>query len=92
MARTLSMPSVRKRLQTAGFPMEAVIEQHRGQIEIGYLDPEQGRVDISDYDRTDQAATVAGELLGWGGFRTGYGTWVLKANYQYNPLVAANID
>lgn len=72
--------------------MSAVVEQRRGQIEIGFLDLEQGRVDISDYDRTNQAATVAGELLGWGGYKTGYGTWVLKANYRRNPLVAANID
>lgn len=72
--------------------MEAIVEQSRGQIEIGFLDLEQGQVDISDYDRTNQAATVAEELLGWGGYRTGYGTWVLKASYRYNPLVAANID
>jgi hypothetical protein len=90
--RTLSIPSVRKLLKMAGFDLEAIVEQNRGQIEIGYLNMEEGRVDPDDYTRTEQAATVAGELLGWGGYRTGYGTYILKKDYRYNPLVAANID
>jgi hypothetical protein len=90
--RTPSTTTVLKRLREAGFNMDAIVEQGRGRIEIGYIDPEQGRVDISDFERTEQAAEVAGELLDWGGYRTGYGTYVLKANYVRNPLVAANID
>ena len=27
-----------------------------------------------------------------GGFRTGYGSWVIRSGYQSNPLVSANID
>lgn len=92
MTRTRSIPSVRKLLKEAGFAMEAIVDQGRGRIEIGFLDLEQGRVDISDYDRTDQAATVAEELLGWRGYRTGYGTWILQANFRRNPLIAQNID
>ena len=37
MTRTLSKPSVLKRLRNAGFDMDAILEQNRGEIEIGHI-------------------------------------------------------
>lgn len=96
MTRTPSTRTVLKTLRAAGFNMAAIVEQGRGRIEVGFIDEAEGRVLVEDYDRTEQAATVAGELLGWGGYRTGYGTWVLSAGYRYDDptreLVRQNID
>lgn len=80
MNRTPSKQSVLKLLRDAGFPMEAVIEMGRGRIEIGYLTD--AKVEPADRERTAQATTVAEELLGWGGYCTGYGSWVLRHDYE----------
>ena len=94
MTRTPSTSTVLKTLRQAGFSMDAIIEQGRGSIEIGYLTD--GVVTLADRDRTEQAATVALELLGWGGYCTGYGAWVLRFDYRYNncsrELALQNID
>lgn len=83
-----------KTLREAGFDLAAIVEQSRGRIEIGYLTD--GVVEPQDRERTEQAATVAEELLGWGGYRTGYGSWVLSAAYRYDDatreLIRQNID
>lgn len=80
MSRIPSKPSVCKILREAGFQMDAIIEQGRGRIEIGYLTD--GVVKLADVERTEQSAIVAEELLGWGGYRTGYGSWVLTYGYE----------
>lgn len=94
MTRTPSTASVRKTLKAAGFDLAAVIEQGRGRVEIGYLSD--GVVALADRERTEQAATVAGELLGWGGYATGYGSWVLSAAFREGDpsreLARQNID
>jgi len=89
MTRTLSKPSVLKTLREAAFNMDAIIEQGRGWIEVGFLNDEGV---AADYEANESAGFFASEFLGWGGYRTGYGTWILKHNYQRNELVAANID
>ena len=96
MTRTPSTRTVLATLRNAGFDLAAVIEQSRGEIEIGFISQESGRVELADRERTEQAATVAEELLGWGGYGTGYGTWVLRADYRYDDcsreLARNNID
>jgi hypothetical protein len=96
MARIPSTASVLKTLRAAGFPMAAIVEQSRGRIEIGYIDAAEGIVQLADRERTYQAATVAEELLGWGGYGTGYGTWILRASNGADDcsrqLAQQNID
>jgi hypothetical protein len=94
MTRTPSTRTVLKTLRQSGFDMTAIVEQGRGSIEIGYLTD--GRVQCEDRQRTEQAATVAEELLGWGGYRTGYGSYWLEAGYRYDDttreLIRNNMD
>lgn len=94
MSRLPSTRTVRKLLREAGFNMDAIIEQGRGSIEIGYLTD--GRVSWADRERTHQAAEVASELLGWGWWGTGYGSCVVDASYRYDDptreLIRNNID
>jgi hypothetical protein len=94
MTRTPSTRTVFKTLRDAGFPMDAIIEQGRGRIEIGYLTD--GCVALADRERTEQAAVVAAELLGWGGYCTGYGSCWLEAGYCYDDatrqLIRDNMD
>jgi hypothetical protein len=91
--RTLSKPSVLKRLREANFDMAAIKEQGRGQIEIGYIT--EGRATweqrMSNYDLANQAS----EILGWGWFATGYGCCVLKADMGCavtRELISNNMD
>ena len=35
----------------------------------------------ADYDATEAAAEQASNVLGWGGYRTGYGSWILSRDY-----------
>jgi hypothetical protein len=94
MTRTPSTRTVLKTLREAGFPMDAIIEQGRGTVEIGYLT--EGRVELADRERTHQAAEVASELLGWGWWGTGYGSCIVDANYRYDDptreLIRNNMD
>jgi hypothetical protein len=96
MTRTPSTRTVLKTLREAGFPMDAIIEQGRGRIEIGYLTAETGRVEWADRKRSQQAANVASELLGWDWYGTGYGSCWLDASYRYDDptreLIRNNMD
>lgn len=94
MTRTPSTRTVLKQLRQAGFPMDAIIEQGRGTVEIGYLT--EGRVEWCDRKRSEQAAEVASELLGWGWWGTGYGSYVVDFNHKANDttreLIRNNMD
>ena len=35
----------------------------------------------ANYDSTESAAEKAAKVLGWGGYRTGYGSWILSRDY-----------
>ena len=94
MTRTPSTRTVLKTLREAGFPMDAIIEQGRGQIEIGYLTD--GRVEWPDRQRTHQAANMASDLLGWSWWGTGYGSCVVDVKHRYDDptrvLIRNNMD
>ena len=96
MTRIPSTRTVLATLRNAGFDLAAVVKQSPGGIEIGFISQESGRVELDDRERTEQARQYAVELLGWGGYKTGYGTWVLSADYRYDDcsreLVRNNID
>jgi hypothetical protein len=94
MTRTPSTRTVLKQLRNAGFPMEAIIDQGRGTVEIGYLTD--GRVEWADRARTQQAAEVASEILGWDWWGTGYGSCIV--DFKHDPtdatreLIRNNMD
>ena len=94
MARTPSTLTVLKQLRNAGFPMDAIIEQGRGRVEIGYLT--EGRVEWADRARTQQAAEMASEILGWDWWGTGYGSCVVDISHNYSDatreLIRNNMD
>ena len=96
MARTPSTRTVLARLRKAGFNMNAIVEQNRGELEIGFLNPETLAVELEDREKTEQAATVAEEILGWStAYRTGYGTYVIRFDYKPTHtdwLIANNVD
>lgn len=75
---------ITRKLQQAGFPMEAVVETSRDSVTIGFVTD--GVVGLDDRERTDQAVTVASEILGWGGFSCAWGGWVLEAGYTVDPM------
>ena len=93
MTRTLSKPSVLKRLRNAGFDMDAIIEQSRGEIEIGHLTD--GRATWEQREANVKLAEQASELLGWGYFVSGYGSCWLQADMGCEvtrELIRNNID
>ena len=93
MARTLSTRSVLKTLREAGFPMDAIIEQSRGRIEIGYLTD--GRAEWNQQQKNWELANQASELLGWDWFGSGYGSahlWANRGCSAHRELVSSNID
>ena len=95
MTRTLSKPSVLKRLREGGFPMDAVIEQSKGRIEIGYIEDETKRANWEQREANMKLAERASELIGWGWFGSGYGTchlWADRGCSVHRELVSLNID
>jgi Neuraminidase (sialidase) len=93
MTRTLSKPSVLKRLCNAGFDMNAIIEQNRGEIEIGYLTD--GRATWEQREINIKLAEQASLLLGWGYYVSGYGSCWLQADMGCQvtrELIRNNMD
>lgn len=93
MTRTLSKPSVLKRLRDGGFDMTAIIEQNRGEIEIGHLTD--GRATWEQREKNTELAEQASKLLGWGYFVSGYGSCWLQADMGCEvtrELIRNNID
>ena len=93
MTRTLSKPSVLKRLRNAGFDMDAILEQNRGEIEVGYLTD--GRASWEQREANVKLAEQASELLGWGYFVSGYGSCWLQADMGCEvtrELIRNNMD
>ena len=71
---------ITKKLQNAGFDMNAVVEVNRDEVIIGYVT--KGVVDLVDRDRTEDAVDMASEILGWSGHSSQWGGWCLSARYK----------
>lgn len=65
-----------RKLTTAGFDTDT-FETSRDQVELAVLDYD-GDV---DYDRTEKLLDEMMALLGWGGHRTGWGSWILRPGF-----------
>jgi hypothetical protein len=70
---------IEKKLVAAGFRMDTVVEIGRDIVEVLVKESDSDR---ADYEFTEAAAELAAKILGFsGGYRTGYGAWVLDANF-----------
>ena len=56
----------------------AVTDISRNEVEVYVPNGDTGR---ADFDATEAAMEEVSALLGWGGYRTGYGSWVLRSDY-----------
>lgn len=45
-----------------------------------------------DFEATQAIKNDFVKNFGWGGFRVGYGAWILQKEYSSNELVSSNID
>ena len=45
-----------------------------------------------DYEATEAVKDEFMKATGWGGFKCGYGAWVMQAGYRSCELVSNNID
>lgn len=93
MSRTLSKPSVLKRLRDGGFDMTAILEQNRGEIEVGHLTD--GRATWEQREANVKLAELASKLLGWGFYVSNYGSCWLVADMGCDvtrELIRNNMD
>jgi hypothetical protein len=75
----MTKSQIMKKLESGDMDMSAVCEVSQGEVEI-FVDAGNGR---ADDEKTDSAVSTAEKILGWkGGYRTGYGGWVI----QEHPL------
>lgn len=45
----------------------------------------------ADYELTEELKEKVQKIIKWGGFQTGYGSWILSKNYTFNELTFYNI-
>lgn len=71
---------IRNLLVQNGFVEEELdcIEFSTDEVEV-YVKESDG---TTDYDATEALSDRVGKVLGWGGFRCGYGAWVLSGSYR----------
>jgi hypothetical protein len=70
---------IEKKLVAAGFRMDTVVEIGRDYVEVMVKEECSDR---ADGEFTEAAAELAAEVLGFfGGYRTGYGSWIVAANF-----------
>jgi len=95
MTRTLSTRSVLKLLRDGGFDMNAILEQSKGRIEIGFIEDETKRASWEQREANMKLAEQASDLIGWGWFGSGYGTchlWADRGCSVTRELISNNID
>jgi hypothetical protein len=49
-------------------------------------------VNANEIEVKDDLEKKVNHILKWGGFKTGYGNWILRKNYKSNELIFNNID
>lgn len=79
----MTKAQIKKALTDAGVIMRHVTIESNKQIKI--YNPASRAV-------TEHESRKAARALGWGGFRCGYGAWILQSCYRPDPLVSANVD
>ena len=67
---------ITKKLEKAGISLDGLTIE-RDQVEI-YIEQD----GICDYDKTEKKEREVNSVLKWGGFKAGYGSWILQANYE----------
>jgi len=80
----MSPKQIRALLVRNGFVGEEMdsIEFLKDEVEVMVVD---GNKDV-DYDATDTLSSRVGTVLGWSGYRCGYGAWVLSRDYRASGL------
>ena len=72
----MTAKQITRKLIAAGFDQDT-FEARRDEVELAVLDYD-GDV---DYDRTEKLLDEMGAFLGWGGYRTGFGSWILSPGF-----------
>jgi hypothetical protein len=72
----------------AGGVSENDIENHinisRDEVEVYVGGNGLKPASFDSFEATEELSTKVGEVLGWGGFKCGYGGWVLQNGYRAN--------
>ena len=90
--RKLSQPQITNILKRAGLKQILNPDVHSSEKRNSFWFDSRDLVITTDAAET--RATKALREVGhpFGGFKTGWGVWILRENYQSNPLVDQNID
>ena len=60
--------------------LAGIVKISAREVEVFIEDGDSGR---ADYDATEAARVAACEVLsGWGGYQSGFGSWVLRPDYE----------
>ena len=70
---------IRKALEVAGIDMSTILQIAKDTFEVYVADGDSGH---ADYDKTEAALEATHNVLPWGGFKTGYGSWILSLGHK----------
>lgn len=70
---------LRRRLREAGVPSDSFTFITNTEVEVAVMEDHD---EIVDEARTKEVVNLIVQTLGWGGFRCGWGGWVLRADYR----------
>ena len=73
------MTHAERKLRKAGIAPEHIVSASTDSVEIAV-----GLEEV-DVEATEEVANRARAALLWGGYRTGYGSWVLQRGYTPRP-------
>lgn len=69
---------IEKKLSASNIDL-SFVEISRNEVEI--MVPEADGTE-ADWDRSEELSDEVSGILGWGGFRCGYGAWILQNGYR----------
>jgi len=70
---------IKKSLTTKQIGFENIEILSDNEVEVFVEDRE--KPGVADQEETDALSDKVSEALGWGGYQTGYGAWVLQESY-----------
>lgn len=70
----MTAKQITKALTAAGIKESAIEEVRKNSVTIN----------------NDRAAKKAAKTLGWGGYRTGWGSWVLEGSFRADPYAGTH--